>query len=60
LFKIDTILFSPILMENRIRRFQDLHNNKWFHVMNLTVEIIKTSDKRQKVMLAKWGAGFFY
>jgi hypothetical protein len=47
-------------MENRIRRFQDLHNNKWFYVMNLSLEIIKTSDKRQKAALAKWGACFFF
>jgi len=60
LIKIETILFSVILMENRIRRFQDLHNNKWFYVMNLSLEIIKTSDKRQKAALAKWGACFFF
>lgn len=47
-------------MENRIRRFQDLHNNKWFHIMNLVLEIIKTDDKEQKIMLTRYGADFFY
>jgi hypothetical protein len=47
-------------MENRVKRFYELHNNKWFHVMNLTLEIIKTHDMKQKAMLAKYGAGFFY
>lgn len=47
-------------MENRILRFYELHNNKWFHVMNLTLEIIKTTNKSQKAMIAKYGSCFFY
>ena len=46
-------------MENRVRRFQDLHNNKWFHVMNLTLELIKTPDKKKREFLAKWLPSFF-
>jgi hypothetical protein len=47
-------------METRVRLFYDLHNNKWFHIMNLCLEIIKTEDKKQKYMLMKYGSGFFY
>ena len=47
-------------MERRVLRFYELHNNKWFHVMNLTLEIIKTKDKSQRYMLAKYGHDFFF
>lgn len=47
-------------MEQRVRRFYDLHQNKWFHVMNLSLEIIKTADLGQKQMLALFGADFFF
>ena len=47
-------------MENRVLRFYELHKNKWFHVMNLTLEIIKTKDKTQKYMLANYGHDFFF
>ena len=46
-------------MENRVRRFYELHNNKWFHIMNLSLEIIKTEDKTQKIMLMRYGNWFF-
>jgi len=46
-------------MENRVFRFYELHNNKWFHIMNLSLEIIKTTDKAQKYMLMKYGSCFF-
>ena len=32
-------------MEIRVKQFFELHNNKWFHVMNWTIDIIKMSDK---------------
>jgi hypothetical protein len=47
-------------MENRVIRFYELHNNKWFHIMNLVLEIIKTRDVTQKIMLTRYGADFFY
>jgi hypothetical protein len=47
-------------MENRVARFYELHNNRWFHIMNLTLEIIKTKDKVQRYMLANYGQDFFY
>ena len=37
-------------MENRVFRFYELHNNKWFHIMNLSLEIIKIADKKEKWM----------
>ena len=47
-------------MERRVLRFYELHKNKWFHVMNLTLEIIKTKDKSQRYMLANYGHDFFF
>lgn len=47
-------------MENRVTRFYELHNNMWFHIMNLSLDIIKTSDKKQRVMLMKYGDDFYY
>jgi hypothetical protein len=46
-------------MENRVIRFYELHKNKWFHIMNLSLEIIKTDDKKQRSMLMKYGSCFF-
>lgn len=46
-------------MENRVIRFYELHNNKWFHIMNVSLEIIKTEDKKQKYMLMNYGKYFF-
>ena len=46
-------------MENRVLRFYELHNNKWFHIMNLSLAIIKTTDKHQKIMLMKYGSYFY-
>jgi len=46
-------------MEFRVKRFYELHNNKWFHIMNLCLEIIKTRDPAQKYMLEKYGSCFF-
>ena len=46
-------------MENRVFRFYQLHNNKWFHIMNLSLEIIKTKDKTQRYMLMKFGSCLF-
>lgn len=46
-------------MENRVFRFYELHKNKWFHIMNLSLEIIKKDDIKQKYMLAKYGRYLF-
>ena len=47
-------------MENRVLRFYELHNNKWFHVMNWSLDIIKTKEMSQIRMLEKYGASFFF
>lgn len=47
-------------MESRVIRFYELHKNKWFHIMNLSLEIIKTDDKQQRYMLMKHGSFLFY
>lgn len=46
-------------MEHRVRRFYELHNNKWFHIMNVSLEIIRTEDKQQKYRIMKYGCVFF-
>jgi hypothetical protein len=46
-------------MENRVIRFYELHKNKWFHIMNLSLEIIKTNDTTQKYVLMKYGHYLF-
>ena len=48
------------MIELRVLQFYTLHNNPWFHKMNLSLEIIKTEDKVQKYMLAHYGSDFFY
>lgn len=40
-------------------RFRELCDNKWYSIMNLSLEIIKTSDPRQKRMLMKYGFELF-
>jgi hypothetical protein len=47
-------------MENRVLRFYQLHKNKWFHVMNWSLEIIKINDPRQRRMVEKYGGAFFF
>ena len=48
-----------ILMEERVSLFYKLHNNKWFHKMNHTLEVIKMTDHSEKALLIKFGACFF-
>jgi len=45
-------------MENRVRLFYELHQNKWFHIMNWTLEVIKTPVNERR-MLMKYGGEFF-
>ena len=49
-----------LYMDNRIDRFYELHNNKWFHIMNWSLDIIKTSDKKEKYMMAKYGSCLYF
>jgi hypothetical protein len=45
---------ESLKMEIRVKQFSELHNNKWFHVMNWTIDIIKTSDKTKKYWRKKY------
>ena len=56
----DYTILEKNTMEHRVKRFYELHQNKWFHVMNLSLEIIKTADVAQKHMLRMYGAMFFF
>jgi len=48
-------------MENRIKRFQDLHNNKWFNIMNWCLDELKAINmKKKRYMLVKYGGCFYF
>ena len=47
-------------MENRVNRFYELHNNKWFHIMNLSLDMLKINDKNERYMLMRYGYLFYY
>ena len=42
-------------IEERIKRFQELHNNKWFHIMNWNLDIIRTVNLKDRFILIKHG-----
>jgi hypothetical protein len=46
-------------MEARVRRFQELHANKWFHNMNWVLDEMKITCLTDKIMHIKY-AGIFY
>jgi len=60
-------------MEERVHMFYKLHNNKWFHIFNFTLEVIKMTNEatkmtneatkmtntNEKVLLIKYGQCFF-
>ena len=58
--KLAKVCNEAWMIEERVSRFYELHNNKWFHRMNVCLEIIKTQDKCQKYMLSNYGQCFFY
>jgi hypothetical protein len=50
-------------IEHRIDRFHDLHNNKWFHIMNWNLDTLRAwhaKDYKNGVMLAKYGSCFYF
>ncbi len=47
-------------MEQRVRRFQELHNNKWFHIMNWSLDVIRASTPERKRMLIGYGSCFYF
>ena len=52
-----TNMQSPI--EHRIKRFAELHNNKWFHVMNFNLDFMRTTDKKCRKIHALSALGFY-
>ena len=46
-------------MEERVHMFYKLHNNKWFHIFNFTLEVIKMTNTNEKALLIKYGQCFF-
>jgi hypothetical protein len=46
-------------MENRIKRFHELHNNKWFHIMNWCLDEMRTINMKDRYMLVKYGRDFY-
>jgi hypothetical protein len=48
------------MIEYRIKRFQELHNNKWFRIMNYNLHVLLTYDKKEQYILKKYGSCFYY
>jgi hypothetical protein len=48
---------SPI--DHRIKRFAELHNNKWFHLMNWNLDFMKTTDKKDRTIHALYSKSFY-
>jgi hypothetical protein len=47
-------------MEERILRFYNLHNNKWFHIMNWTLDVIRAPTKERKRMIIYYAREFYF
>ena len=48
-------------VEYRIKQFYELHNNKWFHIMNWSLDIIKlSSNYKERFMLTNYGSCFYF
>jgi len=47
-------------MEERIKRFQELHNNKWFHIMNWTLDLILIKDPKNRRTHIAFGSCFYF
>lgn len=48
-----------MLIEHRVRLFHDLNKNKWFHIMNYCLDVMKMTDPAQRFMLIKYGRPFY-
>ena len=46
-------------MEQRVLRFYELHSNKWFHIMNFSLDVLRT-PKKERYMLIQHGAWFYH
>jgi hypothetical protein len=47
-------------IEYRIKLFQDLHNNKWFHIMNYNLDVLKSLNRKDNCILIKYGSCFYF
>lgn len=47
-------------IEHRIKLFQDLHNNKWFHIMNYNLDVLRSLNTKEKHVLIKYGSCFYF
>ena len=45
-------------IEHRINRFYELHQNKWFHIMNFVITEMLIDNKKEIVMHNKYGFVF--
>ena len=58
---MNTIYYRMNSIDYRIKRFQDLHNNKWFNIMNYNLHMILLRfDKKEQYMLKKYGSCFYF
>lgn len=53
------------LIEYRIDRFRELHNNKWFHIMNFNLDVLRhlsapNINPKDIYTLIKYGNIFYY
>ena len=49
-----------MMIEYRIQRFQELVNNKWYYIMNHVLDVMRTTDKKERAMLMNYGSAFYY
>jgi hypothetical protein len=48
------------MIEYRIKLFQELHNNKWFYIMNWNLDIIRTVNLKDRFVLINHGSVFYF
>lgn len=46
-------------MEERVKRFYELHNNKWFYIMNFNLDVMMERDINEKNSLIRYGGCFY-
>ena len=58
---------SQSKIEYRIKLFQELSNNKWYHIMNYNLDVLKhiinlnqTESIKDAYMLIKYGNVFYF
>jgi len=46
-------------IENRINLFYELHQNKWFHIMNFVITEMLIDNKKERFMHIKYASVFY-